>query len=87
MDLTTTNLENCFKEAASIGANFVAVKIEMDGFPQPEIIINEAENIESKFEYYMKTYDENLCHKYAKGIKIVGFTHGDDYGDIQEDLG
>jgi hypothetical protein len=86
MNLTTTNLENCFNQAAALGVPFVAVKIQMDGFPQPEVIINKAENIESKLEYYKKTYDENLNHKFAPGIKIIGFTHGDDYGDIQEDL-
>jgi hypothetical protein len=86
MNLNVTNLENCFNEAASIGAGFVGVKIEMDGFPQPEVIINKAENIESKLAYYKKTYDENLNHKFAPGIKIIGCTYGDDFGDIQEDL-
>jgi hypothetical protein len=86
MNLTTANLENCFSEAANVGAAFVGVKIEMDGFPQPEVIINKAENIESKLAYYKKTYDENLNHKFAPGIKIIGFTYGDDFGDIQVDL-
>lgn len=86
MDLTMTNLENCFTNAIDFGSTFVGVKIEMSGFPQPEVIINPAENIESKLEYYKKTYDENLNHKHAPGIKIVGFTYGDDFGDIQEDL-
>lgn len=86
MDLTMTNLENCFTNAIDFGSTFVGVKIEMSGFKQPEVIINPAENIESKLEYYKKTYDENLNHKHAPGIKIVGFTYGDDFGDIQEDL-
>lgn len=86
MNLTVNNLENCFEEAKLLGVPYVAVKIEMAGFPQPEIIINRRENIESKLEYYKKTYDENLNHKFEQGIKIVGFTYGDDFGDIQEDL-
>lgn len=86
MNLTMKHLENCFTEAQNLGESFVGVKIEMDGFPQPEVIINKNENIESKLAYYKKTYDENLNHKFAPGIKIVGFTYGQDFGDIQEVL-
>lgn len=84
MELTMENLENCFIQAAS--ASFAGVKIEMAGFPHPEVIINRSENAESKLEYYKETYDEKLNHKFAPGIKIIGFTFGDDFGDIQEDL-
>lgn len=86
MKLTMAHLENCFTEAENLGEAFVGVKIEMEGFPQPEVIINKGENIESKLAYYKKTYDENLNHKFASGIKIIGFSYGQDYGDIQEDL-
>lgn len=86
MPLTMTNLENCFNQAALSHANFVAVKVEMSGFPEPEIIINSQPNIQSKLEYYKATYDENLEHKHAAGIKIVAFTHGEDFDDIYEDL-
>lgn len=86
MNLKITNLESCFEQAKLIGVPYVAVKIEMNGFPEPEVIVNKNVNIDSKLEYYKKTYDEDLNHKYAPGIKIIGFTHGDDFGDIQEDL-
>ncbi|GKU81216.1 hypothetical protein [Niallia sp. NCCP-28] len=86
MNLTATNLENCFEQAKLLGVPYVAVKIEMAGFPEPEIIINKRENIDSKLAYYKKTYDGDLTHKFAPGIKIVSFTFGDDFGDIQEDL-
>jgi uncharacterized protein involved in tolerance to divalent cations len=52
----------------------VGVFIEMPGFESPEIIINPVENLEKKLEYYKNTYDENLKHKYAEGIKIIGYT-------------
>ena len=81
-----THLENCFTEAENLGESFVGVKIHMEGFPKPEVIINKNENIETKLSYYKKTYDEDLNHKFAPGIKIIGFTYGSDYGDIQEDL-
>lgn len=86
MNLTMSHLENCFEEAKLLGVPYVAVKIEMAGFPEAEIIINKRKNIDSKLAYYQKTYDENLNHKFATGIKIIGFIYGDDFGDIQEDL-
>lgn len=52
----------------------LALLIEMPGFPKPEMITNPYENLQKKLEYYKKTYDENLEHKHAKGIKIVGYT-------------
>lgn len=47
--------------------------IEMPGFPKPELITNPVANLEKKFEYWKNTYDENLEHKHAKGIKIVDY--------------
>lgn len=44
----------------------------MPGFDQPELITNPPANIEKKLAYYKATYDENLEHKHAKGIRIIG---------------
>lgn len=46
--------------------------IDMPGFDEPELITNPPANIEKKIAYYQATYDENLEHKHAKGIRIVG---------------
>ncbi|WGT40128.1 hypothetical protein QH639_04925 [Lysinibacillus sp. 1 U-2021] len=46
--------------------------IDMPGFDEPELITNPPANIENKLAYYKATYDENLEHKHAKGIRIVG---------------
>ncbi|MEC0241973.1 hypothetical protein P4H66_19405 [Paenibacillus dokdonensis] len=86
MGVTMNNLEFCFNQAVVSGASYVGVLIEMEGFPQPEVIINKAENINSKLAYYKKTYDEDLNHRFAKGIKIIGCSYGDGFNDIQEDL-
>ena len=48
--------------------------IKMPGFPEPELITNPTINLKKKLEYWEKTYDENLEHKHAEGIKIVGYT-------------
>lgn len=46
----------------------------MPDFEEPEMIVNPAVNLENKLEYYKKNYDENLEHKHAEGIRIVGYT-------------
>lgn len=52
----------------------LGVIIEMSGFPSPEMIVNPVDNLEKKLEYYKATYNENLNHKNAEGIKIIGYT-------------
>lgn len=76
------NLEKCFRIAKELDQLFVAVKIKMEGFPAEEYTVNPIENADSKLEYYKKTYSENLNHKYAKGIKIVDFTYGEELRDL-----
>lgn len=80
------NLEKCFYEARQKGRKYVGVKIEMQGFPKPEIIINENINFDSKFAYYKKACNEDLTLKTFNGIKIIGFTYGDSFTDIEKDL-
>lgn len=86
MQLTMTNLENCFVRAKEIKVNFIGVKIQMEGFQKPEIIINPIENFDAKLEYYKKAYNNDLTLKAFNGIKIVAFTYGDDFESIQDDL-
>lgn len=80
------NLEKCFYEASKQDKKYVGVKIQMKGFPKPEIIINENENFDSKFAYYKKAYNEDLTLKTFNGIRIAGFTYGDSFKDIEKDL-
>ncbi len=87
MVLTLEGLEKCFNEANNEGSEYVAVVIRMEGFPEDEVIINDHYNIASKLDYYKKTYNEDLVHKYAPGISIVGFTHGYSFLSIQSKLG
>lgn len=84
--LNIKNLERCFLGAKEQGIKFVAVRIEMEGFPRSEIIVNPIDNAEAKLEYYQKAYDEFLFHKFAKGVSITGFSFGNDMNEIQEDL-
>lgn len=84
--LTMKNLENVFEAAEKNKNKYIGVKIEMKGFPQPEVIINQSDNFKSKLAYYQKAYDEDLNLKAAKGIKIVGMVNGDDYAWIESSL-
>lgn len=86
MFLTQNHLKKSFDNAKSSGAAFVAIAVTMEGTPEREVIINGKANIDSKLKYYLKTYDENLVHKHSPGIRIVGFTYGEEYAEIEEDL-
>lgn len=85
-ELTINNLENCFSAAKENGAKFVGVKISMKDFPVPEVIINEYPNFDKKLEYYKGAYNTKLARKATDAIKIVGFTYGNSYEEIQKDL-
>jgi hypothetical protein len=80
------NLEKCFFEASIKCAKYVGVKIKIEGFPKAEIIINENKNFDKKFEYYTRSYNEDLILKTFSGIRIVGFTYGNSFEEIEHDL-
>lgn len=85
-DLTMKNLEKCFCAASKEDKKYIGVLIEMEGFKTPEVIINENANFDKKYAYYKKAYNDDLTLKTFSGIKIIGFTHGNDYKDIEYDL-
>ena len=84
--LKMNNLVNCFNNATKEEARYIAVKIETEGYKAPEIIVNPLENYLDKLEYYKKAYTEDLHLKTYKGIKITGFTFGDNLDSIEADL-
>ena len=67
-----SDLEFVTKQAINTKQN-LGLFIEMPGFDSPELIINPCQNLEKKLNYYKQTYDDNLEHKHAKGIKIIGY--------------
>lgn len=84
--LTIEYLTDTFDRAKELDYRFVGVLIERDGFDKPEVIINHAENFDSKLAYYEKNYNENLNHKFAKGIRISAFTFGNSFSEIEKYL-
>ncbi len=83
MDVNMENLIKIFLRAKELDMKYVAILVEMAGFPKPEMIINTTENIDAKLAYYQKTYDEELNHKFSPGIKIVNFTFAKELKDIE----
>lgn len=55
--------------------NFLVVKIETEGNPAAEIIINPVENISAKMAYYEKAYNDDLeliaAKNNGKSIRII----------------
>ena len=84
--MTIYSLERCFNEAKFMERKYIGVQIAMEGFTKSEIIINESENFDSKLAYYKKAYNEDLTLKAFNGIRIIGFTFGESFDDIEDDL-
>lgn len=76
-------LKDCFTEAKRLNKKYIAVMVKANDSKRAEIIINYNENIESKLNYYMKAYDENLKLVNAPSIKIIDFIYSDNLTDIE----
>lgn len=72
--MTKSNLKTMVK-ASENGNRFLFLKIETEGNPAPEIIVNPPENIASKMAYIDKAYNEELelirAKESGKRIRIV----------------
>lgn len=57
------------------GRSFLVVKIETEGNPGAEVIVNPAENYAAKVAYYNKAYNDNMeliaAKNAGKSIRIV----------------
>lgn len=79
-----TELEDCFEEAVRERHNYIGVLIQMEGHPEPELIINEYGNFDSKLAYYKKAYNEDLTLRDDDGTKIIDFAYGDTVEEIAD---
>lgn len=86
IDLTLSKLEEIFDRAVYLDANYIAVAIEFDEADDVEIIINPIENVKYKMKYYKESYNEDLTHKYANGVKILAVAFGNTFEEIEQDL-
>ena len=58
--MTKQKFREIVNEGIDRNRNFMVVKIETEGNPAPEIIINPAENFDQKIIYYDKAYNEDM---------------------------
>lgn len=82
-------LKALFINAKVEGARYIGVRIATEGSSEPEIIINLEKNFDSKFEYYMSVYDDDLIlisEKGKKEIRITGIAQGNTFEDIEYQL-
>lgn len=82
-------LKALFINAKVEGARYIGVRIVTEGSSEPEIIINPEKNFDSKFDYYMSAYDDDLILISAKGkkeIRITGVAQGNTFEDIEYQL-
>lgn len=74
------------KDGMERGKDFLAVKIETEGNPGPEVIINPAVNFNQKIKYYQKEYNDNMelivAKEKGKIVKIVDVLMTSNLNDI-----
>ena len=63
-----TSYSHSLELFGSITKMVVAIKLPTGA---TELIIN-TENIQSKYEYYLSAYDDNMCLKTNNEVKVVG---------------
>ena len=83
MALTKENLRLAMEAAVEEDSAVFAVLVLIPGQEYPEVIINLNPSFENKFKYYEATYDDELNHVAASGVKIIGFTHADSLNEVQ----
>ena len=66
--MTKTKFGEIVEEGIVRGRRYLVVKIETEGNPAPEIIVNPAENFASKLVYYNKAYNDDMQLINAKNV-------------------
>lgn len=86
--LNISMLEKCIEGAKTSKSLYFAIAVEGKGFVKKEIIINSIDNADVKMKYYKVAYNDDLTSRAAPDkIKIVGFTFGNTFEEIEKDLG
>lgn len=79
-----------FKQIVEEGRNrgklFMVVKIETEGNPGPEIIINGSENFAAKMAYYDKAYNDDMeliaAKNNGKSVRISDVIMTSNFNDL-----
>lgn len=68
--LTMKEMVQFFKDVKEKGLDMV-IKLKMPNQEEPEIIMNYNKSVDTKLEYYQKTYTDDLVHKNKSDIQII----------------
>lgn len=68
--LTMKEMVQFFKDVKEKELDMV-IKLKMPNQEEPEIIMNYNKSIDTKLEYYQKTYTDDLVHKNNSDIQII----------------
>lgn len=58
-------------DTAKLTKTDIAVEVTIPGQNTTEVIVNRAENLDNKLEFYKKAYNENCVHCMNAEVKIV----------------
>ena len=73
-------------EGCDRGKSFMIVKIETEGSPGPETIVNGRENFAAKLSYYDKAYNDDMeliaAKNNGKSVRIVDVLMTSNFNDL-----
>ncbi len=73
--MTKQEFNQLVNEGIDRNKNFIMVKIETEGNPDVEIIVNSKENFDQKIKYYEKAYNDDMeLIKAKEAGKIIRIT-------------
>jgi hypothetical protein len=68
------------------GDEFVGVQLTIPNTNGYEVIINPKENFKEKLAYYKQVYDCCGVHKHVPQIRIVNYSSGNTFQEVQDRL-
>lgn len=74
------------KTGRETGEQFMIVKIETEGNPSPELIVNDRKNFDAKLSYYNSAYNDDMeliaAKNNGKSIRITGVLMTSNFDDL-----
>lgn len=86
MNLYYSYLKNCFAQATQKGYKFIGLMVQLEDLTEPEIIVVQRSNFDSKLAYIQETYDNNLRSRMNENIAIIGFTYDNTFEGLEQQL-
>ena len=84
--MTKQDFISVINDGMNRGKVFLAVKIETEGNPQPEVILNPAENVREKIKYYRHAYNDAMelisAKATGKSVHIVDVLMTNNLNDL-----